>query len=226
MSTVMSSSYPPNPFHNRGVIHDPERFIGRIYAFIFIFDQLLKEQCVSIVGKPLVGKSSLLQLLAHTDIQQRLGYDLSKFIFVVLDFADYEQKNKEDFFQDVCRQIMASYRRETEGFELTANDWRTNFKYLLQHMHGMGFRPVLLMDAFDKITQSQEFDFAFFSYLRNLAGRHLVHYITASINPLAKVCHPGIRSSTFFGLFIEYPLGPFTKEETEQFIISQMQDAW
>lgn len=220
----MSTSHNHDPFYDRGAVHDPERFIGRVEELYFIYNLLQKRQCVSIVGSSFMGKSSLLQLLGNPKLQQRVGYDMHEYMFITLNFADYEQKDKEDFFQDVCKQIMVVCQIELPDSVLTAKDWRTNFRYLLQHMNSMRLHPVLLLDAFDKVARNKEFDLDFFSFLRNLAIRGIVYYVTASINPLAKVCHPGVKTSTFFGIFTECRLGPFTREEAEQLITQLLHD--
>jgi hypothetical protein len=83
-----------------------------------------------------------------------------------------------------------------------------------------GFRPVLLMDVFDKVTRNKHFDPDFFSFLRALAGIYdLISYVTASIKPLHEVSHSeAVASSPFFNIFQTCVLSSLTLEETQELV--------
>ncbi len=92
------------------------------------------------------------------------------------------------------------------------------FSSILDQIEEQGFFPVLLLDAFDKVTLNEHFDLAFFEFLRALATAGLVSYVTASIAPLSEICHSGIAGSPFFNIFYTYHLEAFTPEEAQMLI--------
>ncbi len=94
------------------------------------------------------------------------------------------------------------------------------FSSILDQIEAQGFFPVLLLDAFDKVTLNEQFDAEFFEFLRAHASRGLVSYVTASIAPLYEVCHRGISGSPFFNIFYNYKLEALTPEEARELIIT------
>lgn len=216
----------PDPFYDRTAIQDLARFFGRREELATIYDLICRQQSVSIVGPFRIGKASLLHMLGKPECQKRAGWDLSSFAFIFLDFADYQhvQMTQDGFFQDACKKVIAVCQQQVNDFEFSAEDWPTRFRYLLQHISGKGLYPVLLMNAFDKVTRNEVFDLKFFSFLRSLALRNIVCYVTASIKPLSKVCHQYIKTSPFFDVFKECVLGPLKMEEAHDLIVSPAQD--
>jgi hypothetical protein len=215
----------PDPFYSRTAIQDYSRFFGRREELTTIYDLLRKQQSVSIVGPLRTGKASLLHMLGKPECQQDAGYDLSAFVFIFLDFSDYQllDMKQENFFQDACRKIVAVCQQQVSDFESSATDWPTRFRDLLQHLNNQGKHPVLLMNAFDKVTRNEIFDLRFFSFLRSLARRNIVCFATASNKPLAQVCHQYVKDSPFFDVFKEYVLGPLQPEEARDLIMSLAQ---
>src|SRR5439155_2662415 len=140
-------------------------------------------------------------------------------IFILTDWREYLQKTREDFFHTVCDQIVAQCQHVVtlHPSSLSGED---RFKKLLEEIKRAGFRPVLLMDAFDKVTKNTHFDPDFFSFLRALAGIYdLISYVTASIKPLYNVCHSdAVASSPFFNIFQTCTLGSLTSEEARELV--------
>jgi AAA-like domain len=210
-----------NPYYDYDTVRDPSMFFGRKHELKMLFNAIEKRQCFSIVGSRHIGKSSLLKFLANREIQQRYGYNLHDRIFILTDWREYPQKTREDFFRSVCEQIISQSRAsivlQSPPEHLCGED---RFKKLLEDVCDAGFRPVLLMDGFDKVTKNIHFDPNFFSFLRALAGIYdLISYITASIKPLYEVCHSdAVASSPFFNIFQTCVLGSLTLEETQQLI--------
>jgi hypothetical protein len=210
-----------NPYYDYDAVRDASMFFGRRHELRMLFNAIEKRQCFSIVGSRHIGKSSLLKFLAIKEIQQRYGYDLHDRIFILTDWREYPQKTREDFFRSVCEQIIfqsrASVALQSPPEHLCGED---RFKKLLQDVCDAGFRPVLLMDVFDKVTRNPQFDPDFFSFLRALAGIYdLISYVTASIKPLYEVSHSeAVASSPFFNIFQTCVLSSLTLEETQQLI--------
>lgn len=193
-----------------------------------VYDAVKKRQCLSIVGPRHSGKSSLLQYLGEPEVQKLYHHygDLQDRIFILTDWREYLQETREDFFYAVCDQIIMQSR---SVLKLQASEMQggARFKRLLEDIRDAGYRPVLLMDAFDRVTRNPHFDPDFFSFLRSLAGIYdLISYVTASIKPLYEVCHSDeVASSPFFNIFHTCLLGPLTSEEARELIILPAQRA-
>jgi hypothetical protein len=211
----------PNPYHHRDAVRDFNMFFGRQRELQMLYQAILKHQSVSIVGPRHIGKSSLLRFLGELELQRRYGFDLQRYIFILTDWREYLQKTREDFFHAVCDQIMTQCQHlvPIQPSLLVGED---KFRRLLEDIKGFGFHPVLLMDAFDRVTSNAAFDPHFFSFLRSLAGiNDLISYVTATIKPLYKVCHSdAVAQSPFFNIFLTCSLGPLTPDEAKTLILS------
>lgn len=217
-----------NPYYDYDAVREPSMFFGRQRELRMLYNALEKRQCFSIVGSRHIGKSSLLKSLANPEIQQRYGYRLHDRIFILTDWREYLQKTPEDFFRSVCEQLIkqscAVVALQAPPEYLSGEE---RFKRLLEDVSNVGFRPVLLMDVFDKVTSNPNFDPDFFSFLRALAGIYdLISYVTASIKPLYEVCHSdAVASSPFFNVFQTCVLSSLTLEEVQELIMVPAQRA-
>lgn len=218
---------PFNPYFDHDAVRDLSMFFGRQRELHLLYEAIAKHQSVSIVGGRHIGKSSLLQFLGVPDLQQRSGFSLQlqKHMFILTDWRAYLQKKREDFFHLVCEKITAQSRSFLAHLPSTGSGV-DRFRRLLEELHQVDYHPVLLMDAFDRVTSNTEFDPRFFSFLRSLAGvDDLISYVTATIKPLHQVCHSKeVAQSPFFNIFFTCPLGPLTLEEANALILSPTQD--
>ena len=212
-----SAVKPPNPYYDIVAVRDLSMLFGREDELQEIYDHIKNQHSISFVGLPNTGKSSILHHLNKVELQQRFEYNLENHLFVLLDLRDYLQKTQDDFFHAVCEQIIAQ-SPQLEGIELSAQKGQDLFARLLQDIHRIGQHLVLLMDAFDKVTRNTAFDPDFFSFLRSLATRGWVSYITASVKRLVEVCHPGVTTSPFFNIFRPCHLGPLTHAEAVELV--------
>ena len=94
-----------NPFSYGKPIDDPARFIGHRRELEQVYSRLLSAfESSSIVGERRMGKTSLLKVLGHPDIQTQFGLDLNKYTFIYQDFAFLESDTKPTrFWQRVLR---------------------------------------------------------------------------------------------------------------------------
>ena len=101
------------------------------------------------------------------------------------------------------------------------------FRDFIRERAEAGFRFVLMIDEFDKMTENSFFDAEFFSNMRALGERHEYQfaYLLSSYAPLADICHQGkIQESKFWNIFGTcYILGLLAKREAEQLIQEPMQ---
>ena len=212
-----------NPYYNHDAVRDFTMFFGRQRELQMLYQAITKHQSVSIVGARHVGKSSLLRFLSKAELQQRYEFDLQQNILILTDWREYLQKTREDFFHAVCDQIVAQSQPLVmlQPTLLNGLSGEDRFRKLLEEIQRCGFHPILLMDAFDRVTSNAEFDPHFFSFLRSLAGiNDLISYITATIKPLYKVCHStDVAQSPFFNIFLTCSLGALTLEEARELIV-------
>jgi hypothetical protein len=153
----------------------------------------------------------------QAEFTQQFHYQLHQRIFILIDFGEYLHKNREDFFTAVSEQIFA-HARQVVDIRLPQKSGADQLSELLEQIEKGGFHPVLLMDAFDKVTSNSQFDLDFFSFLRSLATRGRVSYITASTRPLYEMSHEQIMTSPFFDIFTTCKIGPLTQEAAMQLI--------
>lgn len=210
-------NWPPNPYYNKATIRELDMFFGRRDLLRRVYEMVVHRQSASLVGPRGIGKSSLLWCTSLPQVQADFPFDLSRHIFVFLDLREYLQKTCEDFFQSVSKAIIAQGTKA--GLVLRMEGWGEDaFSNVLDQVAEQDFFPVLLLDAFDKVTLNNHFDLEFFEFLRAHASMGLVSYVTASIAPLYEVCHRGVAGSPFFNIFYPYPLESLTLEEAQDLI--------
>lgn len=197
-------------------------FFGRGNLLRRFYAAITNHQSVSLVGSRHIGKSSLLRCAILPEVQaQFTDFNLRRHIFVYLDLGEFLRKTREDFFNTVSRGIITR-SRSLSGLKIElrpAGKGENEFSLLLEKIMDQGYFPVLLLDAFDKVTLNEHFDPNFFRFLRSQATMDKVTYVTATLAPLANVCHREIVDSPFFNIFYNYSLGPLTLEEAQVLIM-------
>ncbi len=211
------SSSAINPYFNLMMIRNAEMFFGRTRLLGDLYKIVVHRQSASLLGPHKIGKSSLLWCATLPEIRAKFPVDFSRYIFVFLDLREYLRKTSEDFFQSVSKAIVAQGAQMNVTL-YTIGKGEDAFSNILDQVEEHDFFPVLLMDAFDRVTLNEQFDFEFFEFLRAHASMGRVSYITASISPLYKVCHRGITGSPFFNIFYNYSLEALKPEEASKLI--------
>jgi hypothetical protein len=214
-----------NPYFNLTALRNPDMFFGRAGLLRRFYSAIANRQSVSILGSNHVGKSSFLLCARLPEIQERFDYDLSYHIFVYLDLRVYLHKTCEDFFEAVSNGIIARCPDSIRINISSGISGEDKFGFLLEQIVDQQFFPVLLLDSFDKITLNKHFDPEFFSFLRSQATIGKISYVTATIAPLAEVCHSGIVGSPFFNIFYNFVLGPLTLDEARELITKPAMEA-
>lgn len=211
---------PPNhnPYFNLTAIRKPDMFFGRTHLFRRFYTAIANRQSFSLVGPRHIGKTSFLLCASQPEMRERFEFDLSHHIFVYLDLREYLHKTCEDFFEAVSNGLIARCPDSINIKLPPGCNGEDKYSLLLEQIIDQQFFPVLLLDAFDNITLNNHFDPEFFAFLRAQATIGKISYVTATIAPLAEVCHRGIVDSPFFNIFYNYPLGPLTLEEARALI--------
>lgn len=206
-----------NPYFAKAKMYDPQMFFGRAYLLKIVYEIVFNRQCASIIGPRGIGKTSFLWYASLPEVQAQFPFDLGHHIFVFLDLRTFLRKTDEDFFHQVSAEMKKAGGKR--GLKLYSyGNGEDEFSSILDQIAEQGFFPVLLLDAFDKVTLNEHFDWMFFEFLRSLASSGLVSYVTASLAPLSEICHSGVAGSPFFNIFYEYPLQAFAPEEARGLI--------
>jgi hypothetical protein len=128
------------------------------------------------------------------------------------------------FFNQLHQAISDALKIESDSIDNYAG-----FRDFLRDYAEKGYRFVLMIDEFDKMTNNAYFEAEFFSNMRALGERHEYQfaYVLSSYAPLSDICHQGgIQESKFWNIFGTcYILGLLAKKETAQLIQEPMRQA-
>ncbi len=207
-----------NPYLNRVMIRDPADFFGRRRELARLYARINAPhpQSVSVIGERRIGKSSLLWFIAHPENSGRYLIDPDGTILLFLDFQENREMEVEDFFRAVSSRLRERLPDMPSSIEGRGYD---DLLGIARWMDESGLKLVLLLDEFEVVTQNPNFDAKFFAFLRSLANRYNVAYITTSRKPLQELCHAKqISDSPFFNIFTTLHLGPFSLDEAMELI--------
>jgi hypothetical protein len=223
-----------NPFSYGKPIDDPVRFIGRRREIEQIYSRLLSAfESSSVVGERRSGKTSLLKILPHPEIQTRFGLNQGKYKFVYQDFLFLgENTTPTRFWQRVLKSIQRVVAVSTEVVaEIEAALKATTIdNYALDDIFTLideeGLYIVLLLDEFEQVTRNHNFDNDFFGGLRALAIHHNLALITSSRQDLVQLTHSEqVRSSPFFNIFATINLRNFSEQDATELIDKYLSDS-
>lgn len=207
-----------NPYVHRGMIRDAEAFWGRQKELARLYAWLAGMQSVSIVGERRIGKSSILYCASIPQVQARvLGYSFGDYALAYVDLTRLTSLTPSAFL----RFLMEELRRADENLgrmRLRRQVGPEEFQNFISAVNGKGVKPVFLLDEFDSVTRAEEFDLAFFDFLRSLANSNELAFVTASTRPLIELCHASVMSSPFFNIFGVIPLTVFERDEAVELI--------
>jgi hypothetical protein len=216
-----------NPFSYGKPIDDPERFIGRRREIEQVYSRLLSAfESSSIVGERRMGKTSLLKVLGHPQVQAKYGLDPEKHTFTYQDFQFLETSTVPTrFWQRVLRSIRRTVKDHAdvvEEIELALKA-ETIDNYTLDDIFTLiddeDLYIVLLLDEFENVTRNENFDNDFFAGLRALAIHHNLALVTSSRQELVELTHSEkVRSSPFFNIFASINLRSFSEGDATELI--------
>jgi len=206
-----------NPYWYPQKITDPKYFYGRtkeIKAIHAMLTQPSPELFVSLVGERRIGKSSLLECPQLFELVGKERPSDCLFINVNMEFV--VGGSIKDFFGEICFQIEDHMTTLVEG-EISEEE---RFESQLKQLQEQSKRLVLLLDEFQIITESTEFDEEFFQFLTDVAEKYDVSYIVASPDSLENLCHNDeIKNLPFVKNMKKIYLGSLTEEEAKQLIV-------
>jgi serine phosphatase RsbU (regulator of sigma subunit) len=209
---------PRNPYLNRSMIRTPAAFFGRQRETARLAARIASDppQSVAIVGDRRIGKSSLLNYISHPEVVGDYLEEPEKTIFLFLDFQEEQRLSIESFIEAVFRHL-----REKLGdrYEIRVGADYEGLQEVVRELDGLGYRLILLLDEFDRVTRNSRFDANFFGSLRSLAGHYNIAFVTSTNRDLQQLCHTEeISDSPFFNIFSNLYLGPITPREARGLI--------
>jgi len=202
-----------NPYLNRVMIREVSDFYGRRREVAKIFARIgaPRPQSVAIVGERRIGKSSLLNYLCHPEIRRHHLENPEAYTFVLIDLQEQREIGIGAFFENLFRGIEQALGRARPP-DLPA-DYEGARRALLR-LQEEGRKIILLFDEFDAITRNPNFPEEFFAFLRAVANKYDVAYVTTSGRDLQQLCHAErIADSPFFNIFSNLFLTRFEREE-------------
>ena len=122
--------------------------------------------------------------------------------------------------EDFCSILLGGLREQMPDISTPSEggDYDAMLR-VVQEIDGRGMKLILLLDEFEVVTQNENCDAKFYAFLRALANRYNVAYITTSRRQLQELCHAKqISDSPFFNIFTTLYLRPFTDEEAMELI--------
>ena len=205
-----------NPYQTSRPISDSHDFFGRKREFRFIYQMLMSNESVNIIGSRRIGKTSFLNVLSSHEIQQKLFgeklfNDLT--IFVFIDMQSQKTATPSEFLCRLAEQIHAS------GFDLNPQiQSYYAFEKVLEQITHERKRIFILLDEFDSVAQNEHFNIEFYDMLRHYQQRYSVSYIVASTKGVKEVSKSTVSSSEFFGIFRVLRLGLLHEDDANDLI--------
>jgi hypothetical protein len=220
-----------NPFTYGNPISDPARFFGRSREIEQVFNRLrnAEAESSSIVGGRRIGKSSLLNYLAHPDVRRRYGMDPEHAIFVYVDLQMVDSRSTPERLWHRLLSQMERHCRDGDLAlslrEIIAAGSFDNFTLadLFDEVDRQGRHVVFLLDEFENVTGNPNFDPGFFYGLRSLAIQHSLSLVTSSQQELIELTHSqAVRSSPFFNIFANINVRLLSDAEAQQLLAASL----
>ena len=203
-----------NPFIYGSPIREARDFYGRKGQLYDIFEQISKGGCVNVVGERRIGKTSFLFHLNRPSVREQ---HLSQEVHCIFAYVDAQicPQDPQEFF----REIFVNVKEQHPELSISPRDADMNEACVRSYLRSIQpYRLVLLVDEFERITQSPDFPSRFFIFLRGLAASYAVSLIICTCRPLVETCSPEVISSPFPNIFGHLQLGAFTADELDEFL--------
>lgn len=185
---ITGASLPPNS----PLFFDRQQ---ELHSILSVLRRPEKPSSVSILGERRIGKSSLLN-----QIFQALEKE-EKLIALFATAQNFGQLTEQTFFKSLKQSIAESLNQTFIENETVNYDDLRDF---IQNLAKQGYRFVILIDEFEKLSGNSNFSCDFFSHLRALGERpeFRLGYVIASRHALKDLCRTHkIEESSFWNIF-------------------------
>jgi hypothetical protein len=204
-----------NPFQYGQPVPTPGAFYGRQSELGHIVSRLRDQDMAStsVIGERRIGKTSLLQHLAHPEAKSRLGFG-DNYILAYLGFEGFGDLTASKFWQVILDEIQAScdidwLRAKIEQILTSGEPEFLAIKRLFRELKKQNIQVVLLLDEFEYLVKNENLNPTFFSALRHIAITYNLAIVTASKRTLIYHAELEQVSSPFFNIFSNVTLQPF-----------------
>jgi hypothetical protein len=202
-----------NPFFYGGRV-SPGFFVGRTQQLRRIYSCLEiantgQLQSVSVVGPHRIGRSSLLNYVAET--YDKFLQSPAAYRFAYISPHDANCHTVAEF---LCRVLDDLDLPLHTHHQVTLQEFQDAINLLNQG----GIHPVICVDEFEELLNSNSFSNEFFDVLRHLMSESALAFVIASTEPLSELVSPDKYTSPFFNIFTITEIGEFTAEEASLLI--------
>jgi hypothetical protein len=198
----------PNPFFYGGKV-SPNLFVGRSQQLRRVFSCLElantgQLQSVSIVGPHRMGRSSLLNYIAAKYDQYLQSPNLYRFVYVSPHDANCH--NAGEF---LCKVLDALGLPLHTHHNATLQEFQEAVLLLNQN----GIHPIVCLDEFEELLNTNSFSDDFFDVLRHLMSESAIAFVIASTHPLDDLVSADKYTSPFFNIFTVIKIGEFIVDQ-------------
>jgi hypothetical protein len=213
-----------NPFFHRGPVRDPAYFFGREHETRQVLSLLGNSQSIALVGQRRMGKTSLLFHLSAPAVFAQHGLSSTQHLFIYIDcggLAGLDQPGLYRLLLEEIGEALAERGAVSGPIEPQPLTYRA-FERALRDVTRQGWKLILLLDEFERLSRNPHLDPDFFSGLRALTARYPIAYVTASRQPLLELTYADAStlSSPFFNIFASIRLNPFAEDEAHDLLTS------
>jgi hypothetical protein len=198
----------PNPFFYGGKV-SPNLFVGRSQQLRRIFSCLEiantgQLQSVSIVGPHRIGRSSLLNYITAKYHQHLQSPHLYRFVYV-----SPHDANCHTAGEFLCKVLDALALPLHTHHNATLQEFQEAILLLNQN----GIHPIICLDEFEDLLNTNSFSDGFFDVLRHLMSESALAFVIASTHPLSDLVLTEKYTSPFFNIFTIVQIGEFIVAE-------------
>jgi hypothetical protein len=197
-----------NPYRYDAPVDGAQAFFGRQAELTALREAIEGRDCVSFVGGPRSGLTSLLLQIASHEFRELCEASCGPVRLMYLQCATYSEP------LSLVADLLARIEVPAQGLP----NWNTGFSRLLAALDQLSpERLVIGLDDFEYIGGDALFG-ELIERLRALTHRVDMTLITATHTELKNCCYMELATSPFPNLFHVRYLGPFTPDEAEAFI--------
>lgn len=237
----MVSLPPTNPYLERTPVVEPENFFGRDAEVRWVLERITapRPQCCAITGLRRIGKSSLLNFIAHPEGARTRypGYftDPERLLLAAVDLSLVAGErgsnptsvavilhlmrtlNRHLRRHHLPSDLRASLQRRYEQARTSGNwtDIREEMSEYLYDLDAQGYTVIFLLDELDAATA---WDPQVAHFLRALVMETRTAYVTASLEPLFDLLDDRGNVSPLYNIFTTRPLGLLTASEARDLL--------
>lgn len=179
-----------NPYVIEGIVKDPDMLFGRRVHLRRLLRRVRAMDCVSVIGPPGIGKSSLLYQLAHQEALQETHLSL------YLDLSDTTLQNPKALVERTLEELGRDVGRPIDGSSVS------HLEQALTALRDEGTLEVLLcLDGIDQFAVAADGATDFLNELRGLGFARLASLVVTSLSPLSELRRERVLPYQFVRVF-------------------------